>query len=164
MKKAILFALIAVGLGVLYFSKTSVSQVQKGPTGGTFPETRDVETASIPRTRSVFASAGGGSNMPNMTAMIPQTKSQRLRNELQQLFQQRLQTMKRDELIARKADFKKELGEDESETKLQQAEKLLQEILKTYPNSQAANQARKMLRIQKKAEGEVNFGFGPVRQ
>ena len=65
------------------------------------------------------------------------------------------------ELIATKTDLQKALGEHQAEAKLQQAEKLLQEILKTYPKSPAAKQARKMLETQKGAEGEEASAIQP---
>jgi len=90
------------------------------------------------------------------------TKSHRLRSDLLKMFQQRLETMNEEELIARKAELQKELGEHDSNAKLQQAKKLLQEILKTYPKSRAAEEARKMLGTRRGSEGGEDAEADPA--
>ena len=128
MKKTILFALIVVGLAGSFFVGISVSQEQK---------------AGISRVPRVHSQAQSSALTDEVVTQ--ETQPQRLRNELLQMFQQRLQTMNEKELNAKKADLQKELGEDEANAKLQKAVKLLNEILKTYPKSRAAEQARRML-------------------
>jgi regulator of sirC expression with transglutaminase-like and TPR domain len=99
-------------------------------------------------------------------------KLQRLRNELQQLFQQHLQiiqkdfqqtikTMNDEEIIEKKAALKKQINDYKANAKMNQATKLLQEILKLYPKSPSAISARKMLRAPwgSTASGAASIGI-----
>jgi hypothetical protein len=122
MKKPILSALIVVGLTVSLFVGVSESQDQ----------TRVREEGRVEAVQK-------------RTSELREAKSQFLRDKLLQLFQQRLQTMNYEEMSAKIADLQKELSEHKPKTKLQQAEKLLQEIVKAYPKIREAKQARTML-------------------
>ena len=135
MKKSILLALIAVGLTGSFFVGRLRSQDQ------------------IQLNEGVQLQLKEGVEVKNLFIGTPQErKSQRLRSEHQQLVKQLLQIINEQELTARIADLKKELGEHQAKAKLEHAKKLLQEILKTYPKSEAAKEAGRMLGIQKKAE------------
>ncbi|MCH7685730.1 MAG: hypothetical protein IH899_03460 [Planctomycetes bacterium] len=137
MKKSILFALMVVGLTVSLWVGISVSQENR---------VRDIAVAQEQGVKALQQR----SEIPDRDTEIEQfevkiSKSQRLRSELQQLFQQRLKTMNDEELKRELARLQKELSEHEANSKLQKAVKLLNEILKTYPKSRAAEQARRML-------------------
>ena len=142
MKKTILFALIVVGLTVSFFEGHLASQERR---------------AAIPTPKRItitYDSLSLKAGIVQLTPLLEDrvSKTQRLRNEIQRLFQKRLQTMSDDELIVGIDRLRKEFEVHESNVKLQQAKTLLQEILKTYPKSQAAKQARKMLDSQRGEE------------
>ena len=131
MKKTILSSLMVAGLTVSFFVGISVSQEQ----GVTTEKQIALEELNAARKQRA--------------AIITQ---QRVRAELLQLFQQHLQSLNEEELTSKKAKLQKEIREFRAESKLreakklrQQAKEILQDIVKTYPKSQAAEQARKML-------------------
>jgi len=155
MKKSILLALIAVGLTVSFFVGISVSQERRAAIESQKAYEIQIQLAQqdVRAVQKVYVFE---ENVFGSEELSANSKTQRLRNEVLQLIQQHLQKMNDEELTAELARIQKELGEHEAEAKLQKArnlrqhaDNLLQEILKTYPKSEAAKQARKML------------GFGP---
>ena len=146
MKKAILFALLVVGLTVSFFVGITVSQVPQP----------FVEKTYFLRDGKVFSHDA----LARETIQIDGLE--KMRSQLVDLLQKRIKTMKEEELKAEIARLQKELREHEAKAKLQQAEKLLQEILKTHPKSQAAKQARKMLGTRRGSEGGEDAEADPA--
>ena len=162
MKKTILLALMVVGLTVSFFVGITASKErgsirviakarnERQAQQGVFNETlvsrlqrevrnrQKVNELRIQLAQIEFEEQG-----------TQNTKSQRLRKELLQLFEKHIQQMPDEALIETITQLRRRLGEYEAHAKLQQIEKLLQEIQKTYPKSQAAEQARRMLEIQR---------------
>ena len=142
MKKTILFSLISlivVGLGVSFFAGHLASQEPRAAIDSQKARNeRKIQLAQqlvpgITEDTEEYLGPGGAQSLSQ------------LRDQIQTLNRLRINPMNEKELKREIADLQKELGEHEAKTKLQQAEKLLQEILKTYPKSRAAEEARKML-------------------
>jgi len=159
MKKTILFALIAVG-SVSFFAGHLVSQERRDPI--TEKQYRQDQKARRGR-------GAKGDTPKERRRRGAEETTIRLQKEYLQLIRQRIQTMYDEEIVAMIAVERRRLGERDSNAKLRQAEKLLQEILKTYPKSEAAKEARKMLGTQEMLEakynvrGKVTYAGKPVQ-
>ena len=139
MKKTIFFALMIGGFVASFFVGNSMSQ-----------ERRQIQTnVDTPLRESKAAADVSFAETPSIAeaaAIAVQEQPSPLRAEFLELLQRFAKTYKEEELKDTIAGMREELAEGEAEQKLQQAQKLLQEIMKVYPESRAAKKAGRMLK------------------
>jgi len=176
MKKTILFALIVVGLVGSLSVGSLVSQVrsaaqkakiraqEQSATAEVLRAIEEGRTARVSQSEPVFQNSEQVFRPEPVFRDVEDNKIQRLRNEVLQMIQQQLKTMNEEELTGKKAELQKELGEHQAKAELEHAKKLLKKIAKTYPKSEAAKEARKMLgQPEVIFEKEARFeGFEPI--
>ncbi len=126
MKKTMFFALVVSGLAVSFFVGNLMSQDRS-------PRPQQL----VSQDEAEFSAGSSG-------PVDPQLHS--LRSQLLELTQRHIKTMKEEELNAAIDRLRKQIAEHTTEEKLQQANKILHEIVKNYPETRAAKQAGMMLK------------------
>jgi TolA-binding protein len=141
MKKTVFLALMVCGLVASFLVGNSMSQA---------PPDGDAEAADPPKRVVVDSDEPAifklqfRRNLDLIDDISPRIES--LRNQLLELTQKRIKTMTEEELKAEMARLQKLLAGEKAEKKLQQAQSLLREIVKEYPESRAAKRANMMLK------------------
>ena len=164
MKKTVFLALIACGFVASFFVGNSMSQ-EPLPAPIFVQYDDPFEASFFLKDGKLFSQDG--------TLVITKdgkaTELQKLQSQLLELTQRRIKAMKEEELKAEIARLQKQLQEQIAEEKFQQAQSLLREIVKDFPESQAAKRAGAMLKVPMDGAGPGEDTFrlrpdSPVRR
>jgi uncharacterized membrane protein YheB (UPF0754 family) len=132
MKKTVFLALMVCGLVTSFLVENSMSQAPES-----FPDKKGVNffRKFYPEAFTVKSTSNGDGAL------------EKLQSQLLKLTRQRIKTMREEELKAEITRLNQQLQEQIAEVKLQQANEILRQIVKAFPESQAAKRAAAMLKV-----------------